>query len=110
MLPRRPDPELILDDSAARLNPPPCANMAELTIAIISIVVVLLDRPRAMISWLTLLQTATRLNEEWGWAKAWAYVSQVLEEKVEMREDFGPWDNNIGWQILLGERIPDFRA
>lgn len=86
--------------SAITIKASKCANMHELTCAIVSIVGALAQKPTAMFNWLALLLTATRLTEEKGWACASAYVETILQERVMERAHFGAYDPNVGNQAM----------
>lgn len=110
-LPRKPDEEdqIVGVGSATAgitLKAAACTNMHELTSAVLAIVAALIDRPKAAIAWICLLQSASRLTQERGWATAALYVERVLNEKVPAREDFGAWDVTVGNQTLTDTAFP----
>lgn len=113
MVPRKADDEdqvlgIGSTQAGKQLKAPPCVNMHELTSAVLAIMAALIDRPKASVAWMCLLQTASRLTQEKGWATAWAYVERVLNDMIPNRLDFGPWNYEVGAQVFT-DVPPDHR-
>lgn len=76
--------ELVSSSSKGRI-PKSCANLQQFAAAMFgTILPALIDKPAAMMQWITLGRTALELEREYDWNAASAYIDQLLQERVPL--------------------------
>ena len=78
-------------------NAPPVASLQQFCLALFgSIIPALIDRPAALMSWVALARTAVEIHAKHGnWAPAEAYVSRLLNERIQKRAAFAGVEDGI---------------
>ena len=70
-----------------KTTPPPVPSSQAFCMALFSTILsALADRTDSMWEWVALAKTALQLEAESGWARANAYVEQVLQERIPQRQ------------------------
>jgi hypothetical protein len=80
---------------ANKLKAKQVANLSELIEIIVGVIVPsLIMQPRAIMEWMALLRTASRLGTKYPWEHVMGYVNKTLSHAVAKRIPFGPTDKD----------------
>ena len=95
--------------TAASGNKPPPANCDSLQsfcrAMFSTILPALIDRPKAIMQWLTLGRTALHLESVYGWPVAAEYVAQNLVDRVQTGQAFGPVNTTVLQTVTMNAPV-----
>lgn len=83
------DGQLVVGTEARKALHPACDNSHQFAVAMFTTIIpALIDRPEALMQWVTLGRTALEIEQQQGWQAASIYMAHLLQERVTTHQPF----------------------